>query len=52
MSGWVHWAGLALVALFIVWGVAGFWRGLSLKPNDPNTRPQKHAGGLLGLPWW
>jgi len=51
MSEWIHWAGLALLALFIGWGVVGFWRGLSLKPTDPETRPRGRGAGLLG-PWW
>jgi hypothetical protein len=51
MSGWMHWVGLALAALFLLWGAVGFWRGLSLKPTDPETRPRGRAGGLLG-PWW
>lgn len=51
MSEWTHWIVLALAALVVVWGFVGFWRGLSLKPNDPGTRQRWYAGGLLG-PWW
>jgi hypothetical protein len=52
MPEWTHWLALATAALVVVWGAVGFWRGLSLKPTDPKTRPQSHAGSLLGMPWW
>jgi hypothetical protein len=35
-----HWAGVGLVFLFIGWACVGFWRGLSLRPSDPSTRPR------------
>jgi hypothetical protein len=39
MDAIYHWAGLALTLLIVGWAFAGFWRGLSLKPTDPETRP-------------
>jgi hypothetical protein len=33
-------AGLALAFLIFGWAFVGFWRGLSLKPTDPQTRPK------------
>ena len=45
MTGVVHWIGLALALLFVAWGCVGFWRGLSLKPNDPLPPPGKSS-------WW
>jgi hypothetical protein len=35
-----QWAGIALTLLVLGWGFVGFWRGLSLKPTDPETRPK------------
>jgi hypothetical protein len=30
--------GLIVGVFVLAWGVVGFWRGLSLKPTDPETR--------------
>jgi hypothetical protein len=30
--------GLSLAALLLAWLLAGFWRGLSLKPHEPDRR--------------
>jgi hypothetical protein len=50
---WMQWSALALAVPLVIWGVIGFWRGLSLKPNDPKTRVRRsRAGALLGMPWW
>ena len=43
-----HWAGLALAFLFIGLCFVGFWRGLSLRPTEPETRPK----GRDTLWWW
>lgn len=40
-----HWIGLALALLVLGLGLLGFWRGLSLKPNDPVPPPGKGR-------WW
>ena len=40
MTAIYHWAVLALAFLIFGWGFVGFWRGLSLKPTDPETRPR------------
>ena len=48
MDAIYHWAGLALAFLFIGWAFVGFWRGLSLKPTEPETRPK----GWDTLWWW
>jgi hypothetical protein len=40
MGAIYHWAGLALAFLFIGWAFVGFWRGLSLRPTKPETRPK------------
>jgi hypothetical protein len=39
MDAIYHWAGLALGLLFLGWAFVGLWRGLSLRPTDPETRP-------------
>jgi hypothetical protein len=48
MNAIYHWAGLALAFLFIGLGFVGFWRGLSLKPTEPETRPN----GRDTFWWW
>jgi hypothetical protein len=40
MDAIYHWAGVALAFLFIGWAFVGFWRGLSLRPTEPETRPK------------
>jgi hypothetical protein len=47
MDAIFHWAGLALALLFLGWAFVGFWRGLSLRPTNPETRPKE-----LDLFWW
>ena len=45
MTDVLNWAGLALGAALIVAGLMGFWRGLSLQPTDPRSRPPERL-------WW
>jgi hypothetical protein len=40
MDAIYHWGGIAMVFLFVGWAFAGFWRGLSLRPTDPEGRPK------------
>jgi hypothetical protein len=47
MDAFFHWAGLALAFLIIGWAFVGFWRGLSLKPTEPGTRPKESD-----TVWW
>jgi hypothetical protein len=41
--------GVGLGGLFIIFMMIGFWRGLSLKPTDPASRPSETWTRLL--PW-
>jgi hypothetical protein len=36
---------VALGAAFFAVMLRGFWRGLSLRPTDPHSRPPEHL-------WW
>jgi hypothetical protein len=47
MDAIFSWAGLALAFLLIGWGLVGFWRGLSLRPTEPGTRPKESD-----VLWW
>ena len=47
MDAIYRWAGLALAFLFVGVAFVGFWRGLSLRPTEPGTRPKE--GDTL---WW
>jgi len=40
MDAIYHWVGLVLAFAFFGWAFAGFWRGLSLRPTDPEARPK------------
>ena len=33
--------GVGLGGLFVIWLMIGFWRGLSLKPTDSESRPSE-----------
>jgi hypothetical protein len=48
MNAIYHWAGLAVGFLFIGLGFVGFWRGLSLRPTEPESR----STGRDTLWWW
>ncbi|MFL5052038.1 MAG: hypothetical protein ACJ8FU_07700 [Xanthobacteraceae bacterium] len=41
----LDWIWLALGAAFIAVMLRGFWRGLSMRPTDPRTRPPEEL-------WW
>jgi hypothetical protein len=41
MDSLLHWIGVAVVLLIIAFGLVGFWRGPSLKPTDPASRPSE-----------
>jgi len=45
MTDVFNWLGLAVAAAFIVAGLTGFWRGLSLRPTDPGSRAPERL-------WW
>ena len=47
MDAIYHWTGLVLTFLCIGWAFVGFWRGLSLKPTEPGTRPK-----VSDAVWW
>jgi hypothetical protein len=47
MDAIFHWAGVALAFLVIGWAFVGFWRGLSLRPTEPGTRPKESD-----TVWW
>ena len=47
MDAIYHGAGLALAFLFIGWAFVGFWRGLSLRPTESETRPK-----AWDTVWW
>jgi hypothetical protein len=49
MDSLLHWIGVAVVLLIIAFGLVGFWRGLSLKPTDPASRPSE--GFWRRSPW-
>jgi hypothetical protein len=38
MSNLLHWIGVALGLLVVVWGMRAFVRGVSQKPSDPSSR--------------
>lgn len=44
----LHWIGMAPGFVFIGFIPAGFWRGLSLKPTDPETRAPERPTWLIG----
>ncbi len=48
MMNALHWIGVALGFLLISFAVTGFWRGLSLKPTDPDTRAPQRSIWLIG----
>jgi hypothetical protein len=41
------WVGVG--GLFVIWLMIGFWRGLSLKPTDSESRPSETWTRLI--PW-
>ena len=45
MTSVFHWVGFALGILVLGLGIRAFWRGLSLKANDPLPPPGKAR-------WW
>ena len=47
MMNALHWIGGALGFLVIGFAVAGFWRGLSMKPTDPATRAPQLPNWLI-----
>jgi hypothetical protein len=47
MDAIYHWAGVALALLVCGWACVGFWRGLSLKPTNPETRQK-----VPDVFWW
>ena len=49
MDSLLHWIVVAVVLLIIAFGLVGFWRGLSLKPTDPASRPSE--GFWRRSPW-
>jgi hypothetical protein len=49
MDSLLHWIGVAVVLLIFAFGLIGFWRGLSLKPTDPESRPSE--GFWRRSPW-
>jgi hypothetical protein len=38
--------GLGVAIVLLAWALVGFWRGLSLKPNDPDKRLSEKGS------WW
>jgi hypothetical protein len=48
MTDITHWIAMGLGVLLFAWMLIGFWRGLSLKPTDPASRP---PDGSRMLPW-
>jgi hypothetical protein len=44
MTNVLHWIGVALGFLVVIWGMRQFVRGLSQKPSDPSTRAPER--------WW
>jgi hypothetical protein len=44
MTNVLHWIGVALGFLVVIWGMRLFVRGLSQKPSDPSTRAPER--------WW
>jgi len=49
MGSLLHWIGVAVVLLILAFAFVGFWRGLSLKPSDPDSRPSE--GFWRRSPW-
>jgi hypothetical protein len=39
MADILHWSGVALGLVVVAFLLVGYWRGLSLKPTDPESRP-------------
>ena len=47
MDAIYHWIGVALAFFCLGWALVGFWRGLSLKTNAPESRQDERD-----TVWW
>jgi uncharacterized membrane protein len=45
MATFLHWVGLVLGLLVVAFAILGLWRGLSLRPNEPDSRAPERQ-------WW